>query len=416
METIELKERTTLEYVKETACPSGLGGGGSLKNYSSPRSVIEEADMQLDILNTQLDVLLDGGNTETLNFEVMTSLPDEGLEIRQELLSTSPYLSDTVLKQAIYKEDVLPNTMIRDILEANPQSAKSNDILSILDSRYEPMPDYMMAQILEGKEYLGAKEILEAKIQSWQQIRAKAKADLIREFLLDTNMVSPMDSVISFLENETDLNSRYDLALAQWNNFNKEGAWVTLNSIPSQFTLNEIQNIDQENNLEYYGILQTLSDSNWQANQLDSSSVSNLFYLKESGNPRLEALARGLLVSGGFFNYIETINFPVIAKSSNIPPGKHNENPTTNKEEKLWLFPNPAGDYVIAYYDLDLKFKYGEIHLLDIKGNLLKSYQIRSGKDQLVFDLKAYPIGFYMITLNSRNQVIDSKKLSKGGN
>jgi hypothetical protein len=389
---------------------------GGLKSFSSPRSTINEADIQINSLNNQLNTLIDGGNTEALNFEVMTSMPDDGLEIRQDLLNTSPYLSDTILKQAIYKEDVLPNAMIRDVLEANPQSAKSDEIINNLDSRYDPMPDYMMEQIMEGKKYLGAKEILEAKIQSLNQIRSKAKADLMREFLLDTNMISPLDSVIAFLENETDLDSKYDLALAQWDNFNSEGAWLTLNAIPSQFPLSEVQIVDQEHYQNYFEILQVMADSNWQANQLDSASVTSLFYLKGSGNPRIAALSRGLLVKGGYFQYIETINFPDVTKSSNIPPDKHKEKPTTNKEDKLWLFPNPAGDYIIAYYDLDPKYKSGEIHLFDTKGNLLKNYQIRSGKDQLVIDLKALSNGLYLIYLNVRNQVIDSKKLSKWSN
>ena len=346
----------------------------------------------------------------------MTSIPDDGLEIRQELLSTSPYLSDTVLKQAIYKEDVLPNAMIRDVLEANPQSAKSNEILKILDSRNEPMPEYMMAQIMEGKKYLGAMEILEAKIQSWEQIRTKAKADLMREFLLDTNMISPLDSVIAFLENETDMNSRYDLAITQWNNSDAEGAWMTLNAIPSQFNMNEDQIVDHDNYLDYFEIIQTLADSNWQANQLDSVSVSLLFYLKGSGNPRIAALSRGLLVKGGFFKYIETISFSNLTKSTQTHPIQYSEKNEKRIEEVLWLFPNPAGDYVIAYYDLDSKYTSGEIHLIDIRGNLLKNYHIKSGKDQVVIDLMTYPIGFYIISLYARNQVIDSKKLSKGGN
>jgi hypothetical protein len=414
--TIELKGWTTLGYLKATACPSGLGGGGSFKSYFSPMSVIDEADIQLDILKSQFEELVDGGNTEGLNYEVMTSLPDEGLEIRQELLSTSPYLSDTVLKQAIYKEDVLPNAMIRDVLKANPQSAKSDEILNTLNSRYEPMPDYMMAQIMGGKNFLGAKEEFEAKIQSWEQIRSKAKADLMREFLLDTNMISPLDSIITFLESEIDLNSKYDLALAQWDNSDLEGAWFTLDAIPAQFTLDEKQSIDHENYMKYFGLLQTQSDSNWQANQLDSTSVSSLYEIKDSGNPRIAALSRGLLVKGGFFKYIETINFPVIAKSSDIPPVKNNENPTTNKEDKLWIFPNPASDYVIAYYNLELKYKSGEIHLLDMKGNVLRSFPIICGKDQIVIDLKYYPVGFYMVSLYSKYQILDSKKLGKGWN
>jgi hypothetical protein len=167
--------------------------------------------------------------------------------------------------------------------------------------------------------------------------------------------------------------------------------------------------------LMVFEILQTMADSNWQADQLDSATVTSLFYLKGSGNPRITALSRGILVKGEYFKYIETISFPNKTKSSNIHPDQHKENPSTNKEEKLWLFPNPAGDYVIAYYDLNPKNKSGEIQLIDLNGRLLKSYHIRSGKDQIVVDLKAYTNGIYIISLCSRNQVIDSKKLSKGG-
>ncbi len=103
-------------------------------------------------------------------------------------------------------------------------------------------------------------------------------------------------------------------------------------------------------------------------------------------------------------------------KSSNIHLDQYKEYFKTNEEEKLWLFPNPAGNYVVAYYNLDSKYKSGEIKLIDLKGNLLKSYHIVSGKDQIVIDLKNYPCGLYLISLDVRNQVIDYKKLSKRGN
>ncbi|MBW6459419.1 MAG: T9SS type A sorting domain-containing protein [Bacteroidales bacterium] len=415
-ETIELKEWSDLVYVKETACPSGIGGGGTLKSASDPRLIINTADIQLGILTNQLSDLVDGGNTEALNLDIMTSLPDEGLELRQELLNLSPYISDTVLKQAIYKENVLPNAMIRDILEANPQSAKSNEVLNTLDSRYEPMPDYMMAQILQGKKHFGAKEDLEAKIRSWQQIRSKAKADLLRGFLLDTNVISPLDSVITFLENEADLSSRYSLAMAYWNNGNPAGAYGTLNAIPSQFGLSESQSTDHDNYLVFFSILQTMADSNRQAGQLDSASVGILMDLKGSGNPAIAAFSRGLLVKGGFIDHSETIHFPDFTKSFRIHP-VHPPVKTPNlKEEKLWLFPNPAGDYVIAFYHLDDKYKNGEIVLIDMKGNVLNRFPVKNSKDQMVIDLKAYPTGLYIVSLNSGNFVLDRKKLLKGGN
>lgn len=159
-----------------------------------------------------------------------------------------------------------------------------------------------------------------------------------------------------------------------------------------------------------------MKNNNLQTDQHYFNAAISQFNLNESGNSGIDTLSRVLSVKTAFFNYFQFINFAFITKSSKILPGRHKEYPTTIKEEKLWLFPNPAGDYVITYYDLDLKYKTGEIRLIDLKGNLLKSQSIRSGKDQLVLDLKDYPIGFYLISLNSRNQVIESKKLSKGRN
>jgi hypothetical protein len=127
------------------------------------------------------------------------------------------------------------------------------------------------------------------------------------------------------------------------------------------------------------------------------------------------AHTRGLLVKGGFLNYTETVRLPDLLKSSKIHPGQYPGKAMPDNDEKLWLFPNPAGDYVIAYYDLDPGYTSGEIHLIDLKGNLLRSYRIKSGKDQIVIDLKSHPNGLYLISLNSRNQVIDTKKISKGG-
>ena len=126
-------------------------------------------------------------------------------------------------------------------------------------------------------------------------------------------------------------------------------------------------------------------------------------------------MARGLLVKGGFYKYVETINFPGKTKASKIHHLQYPVNATNITEDKLWLFPNPAGDYVIAYYDLESKNKSGELQLVDLNGKLLKSYQIESGKGQIVIDLRAYPNGFYFITLNSKNHAIDCKKLCKGG-
>lgn len=104
-----------------------------------------------------MNLLIDGGDTPQLTNEVDQSTPPETVAVFNELMNNSPYLSDSVVEAAILKEDVLPNSMIRDIMVANAHSAKSDELMNTLDNRWDPMPDYMKGQILQGRSIVSLK-------------------------------------------------------------------------------------------------------------------------------------------------------------------------------------------------------------------------------------------------------------------
>ncbi len=54
------------------------------------------------------------------------------MAIYTELIDKSPYLSDTVVSTAIEKEKVLPGAMIRDVMVANPHTAKNDELINKL--------------------------------------------------------------------------------------------------------------------------------------------------------------------------------------------------------------------------------------------------------------------------------------------
>jgi len=126
--------------------------------------------------------LVDGGNTEALDYTVQTAFPDEGFEVQQDLITESPYLSDRVMTSTVEREDMMPNAMVRDVLVANPQSAKSQEVLTKLDERAEPMPDYMMDQIMAGAEVAGTKETLELELSGHITERSEAYQNLYMHY------------------------------------------------------------------------------------------------------------------------------------------------------------------------------------------------------------------------------------------
>jgi hypothetical protein len=316
------------------------------------------------------------------------------------------------MKNAILKENVLPNAMIRDVLTANPQSAKSFDLIETLENRYDPMPEYMMAEIMQGKEQLGAKEAMESGISSWEQYRARAVRQLIREYLTDSTIINRNDSLIQLFENETDLESKYRLAFTYWEAQQEDQAMATLNSISTSFSFSSRQLLAHEAYNDFFYILQTMKDSSLHASQLDSVTVQELIAIMDENLPGVSASARGLLVKGRHIDYSETVSFPMEVKS--YPNYQDYKKPEFSEKERLHLFPNPAGDYVVAYFNTVELGNKGLIKINDLQGRTIKSITLNSEQNQQIIDLSVYPNGIYLISLFVNDKLIAIQKLSKG--
>jgi len=332
----------------------------------------------------------------------------------KRLNSVNNYWLIPIMKQAIYKENVLPNAMIRDVLSANPQAAKSNEILDAVDGRFDPMPNYMIADIMQGLDQIGALESLESKIGYWKQYQSRAVNRLIREFLTDSTIVDREDSLINLFQNETSLQSKYRLAFTYWENNQVSEAMNALDDISTTFDLTTRELEIHQDYLDYFDILQMMKDSNFNARDIDSSSVQSLTTIMNKELSLISAYARGLLLKGRYIDYTETVAFPSGVKSY---PAYYYLNPQKfdfPEEDHLVLFPNPAGDYVIAYFDsLDFE-EAGNLTIDNIQGQRLALIKLESEQNQLVLDVSDLPNGLYVVSLRINNELIESEKLLKG--
>lgn len=185
-----------------------------------------------------LITLIDEGETSDKVLEVNLASPSEALEVRNSILQYSPFVSDTVLKSSIYREELLNNAMIRDIMVANPHSAKSGTIMQELDMRLDPMPEYMKDEILEGIFVLSAKELMEAKRDMDMQFYNYGFNRILSASLTDTIPV-PSDTLIALLNAD---GSALSLMLQAWILYEDGDTISALNrmeTIPPGITLNE---------------------------------------------------------------------------------------------------------------------------------------------------------------------------------
>ena len=115
----------------------------------------------------------------------------------------------------------------------------------------------------------------------------------------------------------------------------------------------------------------------------------------------------------GFLNYLERIVLPDYTKSYRYQLGSNNTNIEIEDKDYLKLFPNPAGDYVIAYYDITGFDQRGLITISDVKGEIIKTVYVNSRENQMLIDLKNLQNGLYFVSLFVNNELLESEKLSK---
>jgi hypothetical protein len=391
---VHYRQFTYFAFVDSISCPDDFYPVGDQEGLFLRFS---QADQKADSLNALLRLFVDHGSTDTLRSMVQNSTSSETYQVYQDLLSASPYLSDSVVKTSIEKEEVLPNAMIRDIMVANPQSAKSEELLTALDERTDPMPDSLWAEILQGKDTVGALERLIGELSGWIQRRDlyfNARASL---FLNDYENSRAQDSLISLYGSDTYLSSRYLLFQYYLNKFDFNSANTVLQNIPSGFDLTEKQAVTHLKISDLAGLLPQLYRDTAGYIIPDSIQFDELNTLASTDYDLPGAWARNILIASGLLNYEEPIFNESELKSSR--KDKYHLKSSRSINHDLKVFPNPAKDFVIVEYKIDDRTESGIIRILDINGRVKNTVHLQSIENQQVIPIADFRSGTYIIQL-----------------
>lgn len=391
----------------EVGCPSKLniGGGSTLKTE------LTSINQKIDSVNSVIQSLVDGGNTDELQDDVDNSVPPETLIVYNQLLDESPYLSDTVISTSIEKENVLPNAMIRDIMVANTHSAKSDELITKLDERDNPMPDYMKAQVLQGRDSLSLKEEHEAALFKFCLQKHTVFNELIRQYSGDTvNPDVSMDSLVSLLTTDNNLYSKYQLAFTHLESNEYQLGSDVLSDIPNTFTLSDKENSDYQSLVDYYNILLQAAQADSTAIWPDSAQLIQIWELYNTGSGIATSYARNLLQEYDNLFYIAPVAYPDFEKSAGAEE-TINLLVNSDKPEFLKAMPNPAKDYIIFEYQLEMPGN-AELRLLDIEGNLIETIIVNKMQGQEVVNTSNWIPGVYIATLNTRTKKLQNIKFA----
>ena len=394
--------------------PTNEGSGGGQVPESELMEDLALSDFKVDSIQGIINTLKDGGSTEDMKWEVDMSTPPETFEVYNELMNNSPYISDTVMEAAIEKEAVLPNVMIRDVMVANPHNAKNDELMTKIEERSDPMPEYMKAQILQGGSLVSAFEDLQSEYAFYKQKRKEVYTQLIETYLVDTlNPASALDSLESLLANEHDLSAKYQQAALSV----EQGAWSTgldlLSSIPQQFNMTEEEAAENDQIEELYSMMAQLAAEGKTMMDASSAQLNELAVMEASETGTSSVYSRNILIDLDAMDYEEPIMLPDAYKSAEVLQEQEALKQTLAEHHYLKVFPNPAGDYLIIEHNLEMENESAYIEISNIKGEIIRQVQLTGKHNQLTVDIKMLEPGVYIAILFNDKKEIESVKYTK---
>jgi len=372
------------------------------------REEVAKAEQQADSLRIILALLEDGGNTDDLKQYLATSIPAESMQVYTELMSTSPYLTDTIIGAAIEKENVLFDAMIRDVMVANPQSSKDDGLIEKIGNRATPLPDYMMGQILQGRSLVSVYEQLQSKLAYYSQKQANAFHKLVIKYLTDTiNPSASTDSLVLLLTTMASPEAKYELAFLHIEQGNINQEFAVLNEIPLQFGLTTEQQAEHQKLVDFCNLMTELNGA-----IPDSVQTAGLQNIQMQQSGIASAFARNYLLSLNKTVYSEPILLPDMLKSSEEIRYEQMMHPIGKDKKHIEVFPNPAKDNVILSWKLDMVTFSGKMIVTDNSGKLISEIPVKTAEDKYVFDTRKMIPGVYIVTLYNNINMIESTKFT----
>ena len=400
-------------------CLSNYGNGGGGIGID-PKLILtddEKQEVELEFyesyqdyesVSNLLEQLKDGGSTETTSLTIATAQPDDTWELRSNLLGMSPYLSKEVLMEAADRTDVLPESVLFEILSANPDELRKADLMEYLENKEHPLPDYMIAILRQMSNGSSAKTALLSQKAVHYRAKAKAAQKMIRSIKNEEELdVVALRNWLGNMENyeaDKQIVATY-LYVEDYTN-----ADVLLDLIPDLYDL-QGEKLDEYNDYVDLLNLQTgLKQQNRNIFMLTEAEKSQLINLAENSAGDALNGARSILSFVYGNEYCDCIT-PIEGGGNKSSANLYyytDEDIAKAMGFDLQVKPNPARVYSSVDYKLPIGIEHAELQLINTEGKIVLTERVSCTQGQNTIDVSQFKAGAYIIRL-----VVDKYSLSE---
>jgi len=387
-------------------CPSHYGGGSD-NLVSLNQSQIDAKELQFadafsayNNVNALYETLKDGGNTANTVEDIETSIPSEMWELRAKLLGDSPHLSQKALEEAALKTDVLPESVLFEILSANPDEMRDEQFLSFLQTKENPLPEYMIDLLRQIAGNTSYKTVLQEQLNMFDNQKTSAASDILRSKLHDT--VVDQSGIINWFDNKGDLLSRYQIVDMYLQSGNSGAAQAMLTLIPALHQFSSKDTAEYQKFAELKTLQINLANNGRNLSMLNNTEKEQLIAIADFGHGIASTQAKGILEFWKGIPYCNCIRYNDELKHATVKPGTQ---PLLPVDAIISANPNPATTWIAFDYKLPDTYASLNLSIFDNSGRLIDNVLLTGNQGQRVLNTSSYASGTYVYKCDQINTI-----------
>lgn len=354
-------------------------------------------------IKTIYDNLKDGGDTQETSDEIDMAWPEDMWQLVTDLLSKSPHLSHEILVKAAEKTLVIPQSMLFEILAANPDELKNSTLITYLREKEDPLPEYMILMLQQLANDSTYKTVLLAQINSYKSAMMEAGQKLVRSALADS--IPDYTSARAWLSLMDDPESDRHVANLFINEGKFDSAHFVLDLIPSKYNLDGAELSSFMDYRSVLDILLTLDTDGRSLAELTTKELDILVDLASNSSGLSQALSQNVLSSAQnqvFRNCFAESSLSLIKRSRRLEE-------SCSDCFSVTASPNPASSWVVFRFNLPPFEKEGVLAITDLQGKILEVIELQTPIGEVVWDARKVASGLYFYSVTTCSEVLSGK-------
>ena len=411
-DSAKLHNASAVATTNANTCPSHYGGGSVVKSAAEKAALAEDytsASTVHESLARIYDSKLDGGSTPAETADINTAAPSDLWRLRAKLLGHSPYLSQEALTAAADRHDVFPESVLFEILAANPDELKKDTLIRYMENKANPLPQYMTDLLRQMASGTTARTALLAQMGRYAHERDLAAGDIVRSNLNDT--LADHAELRAWLGNMESL-AADRLAVASFVHQGDFGSALALaESLPELYGLQGGELNDHNDYMSLLSLYQTLYGEGRNTLQLTEAEAAMVEGIAENGQGASRAMAEALL-QGRSDNRVPALSCPTIPEANGGRGNAASPDPSLLNKAlgfSASISPNPASTWAAIDYTLPAGATKATLILTNTLGVAVMTAELNGNQGQKVLDLRPLAAGVYGYSVRCGEYVQNGK-------